>query len=64
VLDEPTFGQDQRTWVELVDLLADHRDAGGAVCAVTHDEAVVTSLADRVLTLQDGRVASTAEAVG
>jgi energy-coupling factor transport system ATP-binding protein len=64
VLDEPTFGQDQRTWVELVDLLADHRDAGGAVCAVTHDEAVVTSLADRVLTLQDGGIASTAEAVG
>jgi ABC-type sulfate/molybdate transport systems ATPase subunit len=31
---------------------------------VTHDEAVVTSLADRVLTLQDGGIASTAEAVG
>jgi energy-coupling factor transport system ATP-binding protein len=63
VLDEPTFGQDRRTWVELVDLLADHRDAGGAVCAVTHDEAVVASLADRVLMLDRGRVATTAEMV-
>ncbi|HEY9375682.1 MAG TPA: ATP-binding cassette domain-containing protein, partial [Jiangellaceae bacterium] len=61
VLDEPTFGQDRRTWVELVDLLADHRDAGGAICAVTHDEAVVNSLADRVLTLDRGRVVASAE---
>jgi energy-coupling factor transport system ATP-binding protein len=63
VLDEPTFGQDRRTWIELVDLLAEHRDAGGAVCALTHDEAVVASLADRVLMLDRGRVASTAEIV-
>jgi energy-coupling factor transporter ATP-binding protein EcfA2 len=63
VLDEPTFGQDRRTWIELVDLLADHRDTGGAVCAVTHDEAVVATLADRTLTLDRGRVAEAAEMV-
>jgi energy-coupling factor transport system ATP-binding protein len=63
VLDEPTFGQDRRTWVELVDLLADHRAAGGAVCTVTHDEAVVNSLADRVLALDRGRVATSAESM-
>ena len=63
VLDEPTFGQDRRTWIELVDLLADHRDNGGAVCAVTHDEAVVTSLADRVVALNAGRIATVAEPV-
>jgi energy-coupling factor transport system ATP-binding protein len=61
VLDEPTFGQDRRTWIELVDLLADHRDAGGAICAMTHDEAVVNSLADRVLALDRG--ATSAEMV-
>ena len=44
VLDEPTFGQDARTWAELVALLAALRDEGGAVVAVTHDEAVVTAL--------------------
>ena len=61
ILDEPTFGQDRRTWIELVDLLAGHREAGGAVCTVTHDDAVVESLADRVLTLDRGRVATEAE---
>jgi energy-coupling factor transporter ATP-binding protein EcfA2 len=63
VLDEPTFGQDRRTWLEIVDLLADHRDSGGAVLAVTHDQAVVNSLADRVLTMDHGRAADSAEVV-
>jgi energy-coupling factor transport system ATP-binding protein len=63
VLDEPTFGQDRRTWLEIVDLLADHRDAGGAVLAVTHDQAVVSSLANRVLTMDRGRAADSAEVV-
>jgi energy-coupling factor transport system ATP-binding protein len=48
VLDEPTFGQDRRTWIELVDLLAGLRDAGHGIVAVTHDDAFVTALADRV----------------
>jgi energy-coupling factor transport system ATP-binding protein len=51
VLDEPTFGQDRRTWVELVDLLAGLRDAGHGVVAVTHDNDFVAALADRVVTL-------------
>ena len=51
VLDEPTFGQDRRTWIELVELLADLRDAGHGVVAVTHDEAFVTALADRAVRL-------------
>ncbi|GAA2518024.1 ABC transporter ATP-binding protein [Winogradskya humida] len=48
VLDEPTFGQDRSTWIELVALLAALRDEGHGILAVTHDEAFVTSLADRV----------------
>jgi energy-coupling factor transport system ATP-binding protein len=65
VLDEPTFGQDRRTWRELVELLAGHRAAGGALCLVTHDEDVVTTLADRVLSLAGGRVGrSSSPAVG
>jgi len=48
VLDEPTFGQDRRTWIELVDLLAELRDDGHGVIAVTHDDAFVATLADRV----------------
>lgn len=51
ILDEPTFGQDRRTWIELVDLLAELRDNGHGVIAVTHDEAFVSAVADRVVEL-------------
>ncbi len=53
VLDEPTFGQDARTWAELVALLARLRDGtdaeeGSAIVAITHDHAVIDALrADR-----------------
>ncbi|MFC7160747.1 ABC transporter ATP-binding protein [Aquipuribacter hungaricus] len=51
VLDEPTFGQDGRTWAELVALLDELRAEGVGVCAVTHDAELVAALADRVLRL-------------
>jgi energy-coupling factor transporter ATP-binding protein EcfA2 len=51
VLDEPTFGQDRRTWRELVDLLAGLRDEGHGIVAVTHDDAFVRTLADRTVSL-------------
>lgn len=51
VLDEPTFGQDRLTWGVVVDLLAELRDEGRAVLAVTHDEHLVSALADAVVTL-------------
>jgi energy-coupling factor transport system ATP-binding protein len=55
VLDEPTFGQDRRTWLELVDLLAALRDDGHAVVAVTHDDDFVQTLADRTFPLTSSR---------
>jgi energy-coupling factor transport system ATP-binding protein len=51
VLDEPTFGQDRRTWIELVDLLAGLRDEGRGVVTVTHDPDFVAALADRTVHL-------------
>ncbi|HWS39529.1 MAG TPA: ABC transporter ATP-binding protein [Actinoplanes sp.] len=51
VLDEPTFGQDRRTWRELADLLAELRDDGHGIVAVTHDETFVRTLADRTVPL-------------
>jgi energy-coupling factor transport system ATP-binding protein len=51
ILDEPTFGQDRRTAIQLLDLLAGLRDAGRAVCFVTHDRDFATALADRRLSL-------------
>jgi energy-coupling factor transport system ATP-binding protein len=56
VLDEPTFGQDARTWDALAVLLAEQRDAGRAIVAVTHDEAFVGALADRQVRLDAGHV--------
>lgn len=52
VCDEPTFGQDRRTWRELVDLLADLRDDGHGIVTVTHDPEFVAALADRTVTLE------------
>jgi energy-coupling factor transporter ATP-binding protein EcfA2 len=51
LLDEPTFGQDRRTWVELVDLLATLRDEGRGVVTVTHDTDFVAALADRSISM-------------
>jgi energy-coupling factor transport system ATP-binding protein len=52
VLDEPTFGQDRRTWAELVDLLAGQRDDGRALVTVTHDTDFADALADRTVILE------------
>jgi energy-coupling factor transport system ATP-binding protein len=51
ILDEPTFGQDRHTAVELLALLAGLRDEGTALCFVTHDAPFAEALADRTLRL-------------
>jgi len=53
VLDEPTFGQDRRTWIALVELLADLRDLGHGIVTVTHDADFVAALADRAVPLPE-----------
>jgi energy-coupling factor transport system ATP-binding protein len=62
LLDEPTFGQDPATWAEVVDIIATHRDAGGAVVLATHDPDLVRSLRAREVQLSpwgaDGAPAS------
>jgi len=60
ILDEPTFGQDRRTWIEMVNLLATLRDDGCGVVAVTHDRAFVGALADRTLVLDPTAVEAAA----
>lgn len=50
VLDEPTFGQDRRTWRELVRIMAELVDDDGvALLSVTHDADVARVLGDRIL---------------
>jgi energy-coupling factor transport system ATP-binding protein len=57
VLDEPTFGQDRRTFSELLALLAEYRDEGGAIAFASHDELFVDAFADERLRLAGGRAA-------
>lgn len=46
-LDEPTFGQDRRTWIDLVRLIAQILREGRAVVSVTHDGHYLDALAQR-----------------
>lgn len=54
ILDEPTFGQDALTWAQMVALIAELRDEGHAIVAITHDQDFVSAIADRVLELGVG----------
>lgn len=51
ILDEPTFGQDRVTWLELVRLLRDLVDDGVTLLSVTHDTAFREVLGDHRLEL-------------
>jgi energy-coupling factor transport system ATP-binding protein len=56
LLDEPTFGQDSRTWRELVALIAELLDEGTAVAASTHDALFIAALATDELELMPAKV--------
>ncbi|MEJ3404511.1 ATP-binding cassette domain-containing protein [Rathayibacter sp. YIM 133350] len=59
VLDEPTFGQDARTWAVLARLLAELIDEGAALLMVTHDGMLVDALADdRLVLVSEAEMAS------
>lgn len=49
ILDEPTFGQDARTWAQLVELIRELMGKGVAVVSVTHDEEFVQALGGRTV---------------
>jgi energy-coupling factor transport system ATP-binding protein len=51
VLDEPTFGQDRRTWVDLVSLITRLRDEGTTICSVTHDQGYIEALGEHRIAL-------------
>ncbi len=56
ILDEPTFGQDRRTWGELLTLLAALRDDGRGVVVATHDLPFAAALADRTASVHAARL--------
>ncbi len=56
--DEPTGNLDSATGKQIIDLIvALNRNLGSTLVLVTHDPALA-ALADRVITLRDGRIVS------
>ncbi|QPK83951.1 ABC transporter ATP-binding protein [Corynebacterium qintianiae] len=53
-LDEPTFGQDDTTFTELVGLIRELTVRGVTVVSITHDEAFMASLGDHVVRVGGG----------
>jgi energy-coupling factor transport system ATP-binding protein len=56
ILDEPTFGQDQRNAEALLDLLRDLHAEGRTIVIVTHDMALVAKYVQHVAVLAGGRL--------
>lgn len=52
ILDEPTFGQDRKTWEYMVDMISGLRDQGKCIVVVTHDEEFIERIGARVIRLQ------------
>jgi peptide/nickel transport system ATP-binding protein len=56
VADEPTTALDATVQKQILDLLAERRKAGLTLLLISHDLAVVSRLADRVLVMKDGTI--------
>lgn len=56
LLDEPTVGQDRRTWSTVLGAVRAAADAGAGVALSTHDQLAVAAVADTELRLERGRV--------
>ena len=55
VADEPTASLDVTTAAEIVDLLRLARQSGVAIALVSHDEALLSAVADRIVRIRDGQ---------
>lgn len=56
LLDEPTFGQDEKTAQELIQRLKERQEQGTTIVMVTHDMDVVDRYSDQVIHFNMGRV--------
>jgi len=56
LLDEPTFGQDEKTANELIKRLKDRQEQGTTIVMVTHDMDLVDTYSDHVILFNNGRV--------
>lgn len=56
ILDEPTFGQDQRNAEMLLELLSTLHAEGRTIIVVTHDMALVADYAQQVVVMHQGKI--------
>ena len=61
--DEPTGNLDPELSAEIMTLFEDFRNVGVSVLVATHDIALISSMGERVLTLDHGRLSETATLV-
>ena len=61
--DEPTGNLDPSLSVEIMTLFEDFRNVGVSVLVATHDIALISSMGERVLTLDHGRLSEAAALV-
>lgn len=61
ILDEPTFGQDRKTWLQIIRLIASLRSEGVSIIVVTHDRELVEALGARLVELVPDAKAEAAE---
>lgn len=64
ILDEPTFGQDRKTWLQIIRLIASLRSEGVSIIVVTHDRELVDALGARLVELVPDAKTEGAEGVG
>lgn len=57
LLDEPTFGQDERTAQELIKRLKERQERGTTIVMVTHDMDIVDEHSGRVVVFHQGKAA-------
>ena len=56
VLDEPTAGQDQRNYTEIMDFLDELHQKGHTIVMITHDMQLMLDYSDRAIVVTDGQI--------
>ena len=56
VLDEPTAGQDQRNYTEIMDFLDELQQKGHTIVMITHDMQLMLDYSDRAIVVMDGQI--------
>ena len=56
VLDEPTAGQDQRNYTEIMEFLDSLQEKGHTIVMITHDMQLMLDYSDRALVVSEGQI--------